>query len=305
LLADGSALILTSCAEIGQGSDTILVQIAAEELGIDMGKIKIHSGDTIAPYARATSASGQTYISGNAVRLAAIEAKKILFKKLANDWYIDMKDLYLENGLICLKNSGKSISVREAIKKCYSAGILPLGCGSFNPDTTSLDPETGEGKAYATYSFATHVAEIEIDVETGEVTVQKFLAVDDAGKIINPMNVEGQSEGGISMGIGHALMEEMIMDNRGITLTPSFAQYLIPTAKDMPNDIRTDFVEYIEPTGPFGAKGIGEPALIPVPAAILNAIYDACGTRINDLPATSEKIFLETIRMQREHSSEI
>ena len=111
-------------------------------------KIKIHSGDTIAPYARATSASGQTYVSGNAVRLAAIEAKKMLFRKLANDWDIDMKELYLEKELICLRNSGKSISVKEAIKKCYSAGILPLGCGSFNPDTTPMDPETGEGKAY-------------------------------------------------------------------------------------------------------------------------------------------------------------
>lgn len=298
LLADGSVLVLTSCAEIGQGSDTILAQIAAEELGItDIDKIRIHSGDTLAPYARATSASGQTYVSGNAVKLAAIEAKKILFEQLANDWDIDMKELYLENGLIHLRNAEKSISVKEAIKKCYSAGILPLGCGSFNPDTTPMDPETGEGKAYATYSFATHVAEVEVDIKTGEVTVQRFLSVNDVGKVINPMSAEGQLEGGISMGIGQTLMEEMIMDDHGIAKTPSLAQYLIPTAKDMPKNIRTDLVECIEPTGPFGAKGIGEPALLPVPTAILNAIHDACGIRISELPATSEKIFFATAQV--------
>ncbi len=300
LLADGSVSILTSCAEIGQGSDTILSQIAAEELGIvDLDKIKIHSGDTLAPYARATSASGQTYVSGNAVRLAATEAKKTVFRQLANDWNVDMKELYLENGLICLKNSEKNILVEEAIKKCHRAGILPLGCGSFNPNATPLNTETGAGKAYATYSFATHVAEIEVDIETGEITVQRFLAVDDVGKAINPMNIEGQSEGGISMGIGQTLMEEMIMDNHGITLTPSFAQYLIPTAKDMPKYMRTDLIECAEPTGPFGAKGVGEPALIPTPPAIINAIYAACGIRITDLPATSEKIFFEIARVHK------
>lgn len=292
LLEDGSALVLTSCAEIGQGSDTVLAQIAAEELGInDVSRIKIYSGDTILPYARGTSASGQTYITGNAVRLAAIEAREPLFQQMAKEWCVSRDELYLENGTICLRNSDKKIPVVEAIKRCHSLGILALGHGSFNPDTTPLDPETGEGKAYATYSFATHVAEVEVDIETGEVTVLRVLGLNDVGKAINPMNAEGQLEGGISMGIGHALMEEMIVDDQGIIQTPSFAQYLIPTAKDMPENISLDLIEDPEPSGPFGAKGLGEPASIPVTPAILNAIYDACGIRITELPATGEKIF--------------
>lgn len=293
LLDDGSALVLTSCAEIGQGSDTVLAQIAAEELGIDdVSKVKVHSGDTATPYARGTSASGQTYITGNAVRLAAIEAREPLFQQVAEDWGINRGDLYLEDGAICLKDSNKKIPIVDAIKRCRGFGVLTLGHGSFNPDATPLDPETGQGKAYATYSFATHVAEVEVDTETGEVAVLKFLAINDVGKAINPMNVEGQMEGGISMGIGHTLMEEMVMDNEGIIQTPSFAQYLIPTSKDMPGDMSSSIVEAAEPSGPFGAKGVGEPASIPVTPAILNAIYDACGVRVTELPATSERLFM-------------
>jgi len=292
LLDDGSALVLTSCAEIGQGSDTVLAQIAAEELGLDdIDRVRVYSGDTLTPYARGTSASGQTYITGNAVRLAAIEAREPLFQQIAQDWGAVEENLYLEAGVICLKGSDKKIPIVDAIKRCRSLGILTMGHGSFNPDATPLDPETGEGKAYATYSFATHVAEVEVDTETGEVTVQKFAAVNDIGKAINPTNAEGQLEGGISLGIGHTFMEEMVLGNKGTLQTSSFAQYLIPTSKDMPSEVSTFIVEEEEPSGPFGAKGLGEPASVPVTPAILNAIYDACGVRITELPAISEKVF--------------
>lgn len=290
LLADGSVIVLSGCAEIGQGSDTILAQIAAEELGADVGKVKVVTADTgVTPWCRATSASGQTYISGNAVRLAAINAREALFQQIAADFGVKEDELYLDNGAICVKDSGQKIPITEAIKRCRSLGILTLGSGWFNPDTTPLDPETGTGNPYATYSFASHLAEVEVDVETGETKILKLAAFNDVGKAINPREVEAQLEGGLSMGLGQALMEELVVE-KGAIKTSTLARYLIPTSLDMPEDISVNIIEESEPSGPFGAKGVGEPASIPTAPAILNAIYDAVGARITELPATSERV---------------
>ena len=294
LHADGSAVVLTCCAEIGQGSDTVLTQIVAEELGIDMERVSICTTDTMTtPECRVTSASGQTYITGNAVRLAAKQAKEILLQQVATDFNVPMDDLYLDGGSIHCKGAPeKNITWVEAIMKCRNLGMLPMGHGWFNPPTTALDPETGRGNVYGTYSFAAHLAEVEVDVETGEVSVLKFAAFNDVGKAINPLLLEGQLEGGLSMGLGQALMENLIVE-QGIIKTPSLAQYLIPTSLDMPEDISLHIIEDIEPSGPFGAKGVGEPASIPTIPAILGAIYDAVGIRITELPATSERVFYE------------
>ena len=291
LLHDGSVMVLSGCAEIGQGSDTVLAQIAAEELGTDVENVKVVTADTgVTPECRPTSASGQTYISGNAVRLAAIEAREVLFRQVAADFKVKRDELYLDNGAICVKgNSRQKILITEAIKRCRSLGTLTLGRGWFNPDTTPLDPETGEGNPYATYSFATHLAEVEVDTETGEVKVLKLAAFNDVGKAINPIGVEAQVEGGLSMGIGSALMEELVVE-KGVIETPTLAQYLIPTSLDMPEDMSVNIIEEAEPSGPFGAKGVGEPASIPTAPAILSAIYDAVGIRVAELPATSEKV---------------
>ncbi len=291
LLDDGSALVLTSAAEIGQGMDTVLAQIAAEELGIDdITKIKVYSGDTAFPLARGTSASGQTYITGNAVRLAAREAREPLLEQIAKVWGVNKEELCLAEGEIRARGSDRKISLAEAVQMCRGLGILTLGHGWFNPRTTPLTPETGQGDAYATYSFATHLAEVEVDVETGEVQVTRFAAFNDVGRAINPVGVEGQIEGGISMGLGHALMEELVVE-KGVIQNPDLAQYLIPTSLDMPEEILAEIIEEAEPSGPFGAKGVGEPALVPTAPAILNAIYDAVGVRITELPATSERVF--------------
>ena len=287
---DGSASVLTSCAEVGQGSDTILAQIAAEELGTEVEKVRIISGDTgVAPWCRATSASGQTYITGNAVRLAAIEAREPLMEQVAKDWDISRADLELRDGEVQAKGSDKRISLIDVITRCRSLGMLTLGHGSFNPDITPLDPDTGQGKPYATYSFATHVAQVEVNSKTGEVEVLKLAAFNDVGKAINPIGVEAQLEGGLSMGLGQALMEELIVE-KGVIKTPTLAQYLIPTSLDMPEDMSVSIIEENEPSGPFGAKGVGEPASIPTAPAILSAIYDAVGARITKLPATSERV---------------
>jgi len=300
LLDDGGVVVLSGCAEIGQGSDTILAQIAAEELGTDVENVKVVTADTgVTPWCRATSASGQTYISGNAVRLAAINARQTLFQQVAADFGVERGELYLDKGVIWVKDSGQKNLITEAIKKCRSLGILTLGSGWFNPDTTPLDPETGTGNPYATYSFATHLAEVEVDVETGETRVLKLAAYNDVGKAINPIGVEAQVEGGLSMGLGCALMEELIVE-KGVIKTPTLAQYLIPTSLDMPEDMSVNIIEESEPSGPFGAKGVGEPASIPTAPAILNAIYDAVGARITTLPATSEKV-LEAIKGKSSH----
>ncbi len=314
LLDDGTVIVLTGCADIGQGSDTALAQIVAEEIGVELADVRIVSGDTgCTPDAGASSASRQTYISGNAVRLAAKEAKKVLVETAAEMLEVSPEEIILENKIFYVKETsdqsrflvdckdqcradlgmekGKyrnSVSMADCLAKCRMQGKLTLGHGWFNPDTTGLHPETGQGKPYATYAFATQIAEVEVDTETGEVKVLQLVAAHDVGQAINPKNVEGQIEGGCAIGLGYALMEE-IQVQEGKIKNPSFATYLIPTALDVPQ-IYPIIVEEPEITGPFGAKGVGEPALIPTAAAIANAIYNAVGVRITELPITPERL---------------
>ncbi|HWR06075.1 xanthine dehydrogenase family protein molybdopterin-binding subunit [Sporomusa sp.] len=314
LLDDGTVLVLTGCADIGQGSDTVLAQIVAEEFGIDMEDIRVVSADTgITPDGGASSASRQTYISGNAVRLAAQEAKKVLIEMAAvmlgvvpADVVVGHKELsvraasdksqFLSDCLsecrldlgLSPKGKGQSVSLADCIAQCRMKGKLTLGHGWFNPDTTGLDPETGQGKPYATYAFATQIAEIEVDTESGEIEVIRIVAAHDVGQAINPLNIEGQIEGGCTMGLGYALTEE-IQVHEGKILTKNLATYLMPTALDVP-PMYPLIVEEPELTGPFGAKGVGEPTLIPTAAAIANAVYNAIGVRFTELPITPEKV---------------
>lgn len=290
ILDDGSVILQVGCADIGQGSSTIMCQIVAEELGIPMDSIKIISADTgVTPDGGATSASRQTYISGNAARLAAKDAKQNMLEVAADILDCSTEELVFSEGKIYIEGKpDKEISFKEAVSACRARGQLTFGRGWFNPDTSSLDPETGQGRPYATYAFATQVVELEVDTETGKVEVLNIVAAHDVGKAINPESVVGQIEGGCAMGLGYALLEEVEV-KEGKIKNPNMSQYLIPTVLDMP-EIHSIIVEDYEPTGPFGAKGVGEPALIPTAAAITNAIYDAIGVRINSLPITPEKI---------------
>lgn len=289
LLDDGSAIVLTGCADIGQGSDTVLAQIAADELGIHFDDVRVISGDTgVSPDAGATSASRQTYISGNAVQLAAQEAKQVLMLEAVEMLGTPATELELKNGVVLRNGNPTGCYVRELIKKCRTKGRLTLGSGRFNPETTALDPETGKGVPYGTYAFATQVAEVVVDTKTGQVDVLKIYAAHDVGKAINPQNVIGQVQGGCAMGIGYALMEEVKVIE-GLIKNPNLSEYIIPTTLDVP-DIDVTIVESPETTGPYGAKGVGEPALIPTAAAIANAVFDAIGVRFASLPITAEKI---------------
>jgi CO/xanthine dehydrogenase Mo-binding subunit len=168
-------------------------------------------------------------------------------------------------------------------------GVPPVGEGRFDPKVVPLDPNTSQGSPYSTYAFATQGALVSVDVESGETEVLCVVASHDVGKAVNPANITGQIEGSISMGLGYALTEEILL-KKGVIQNPSFSEYFMPTALDIP-DITSSLVECEEPSGPFGAKGVGEPALIPTAPAILNAIHAATGVRPKELPATSEKLW--------------
>lgn len=297
---DGTATLLTGTVETGQGSLTVLGQIAAEELGIATDDVHVVSADTDAtPMDTGAIASRTTYVSGNAVRLAAAQAKGVLFEVAAAMLGVNADQLEARDRKIQVKAyPQRSLPIGAVAHQAQVVrGEPPLGSGSWNPPTVPMDPETGQGKPFNTYVYATQIAEVDVDDETGEVEVLRVVAAHDCGTAINPMLVEGQVQGGISMGVGYALQEEMLFDAAGRQVNPNLTNYIMPTSLDMP-EIEVDIVESYDPTGPFGAKGVGEPTLVPTAAAIMNAIHDAVGVRITSLPATSEKV-LAAIKAQR------
>ena len=288
-LDDGSVNLLVGCADIGQGSDTVMAQIAAEELGVPYDRVKVTSADTlVTPEGGASSASRQTYISGNATRLAAKEAKKVAVSEAAEELKVAEDKIVFKDGQVYADGNKTELSIKDIISGCRRKGKLTLGHGWFNPDTTPLDPETGQGRPFATFAFATQVVEVEVDTGTGKIEVTNVVVAHDVGKAVNPLQVTGQIEGGSLMGMSYGILEELNVKD-GIIKNPNFDSYLIPTALDTPK-IETIIVEENEPTGPFGAKGVGEPSLIPTAAAIANAVYDAIGIRFYSLPISPEKV---------------
>ncbi len=282
----GQIVLYTGAADMGQGSSTTLAQIAAEQLNLKLEDIRLVIADTAyTTSAGATSASRQTYISGNAVLQAAGELKEMLLTEAAGMLQVSPTELVVQAGSVYVKtHPEKMVTFKEIADRGKQRGLQLKFQGYFNPETTALDAETGQGIPYATYAFATHVAEVEVDVLTGEVRVVRVVAAHDVGKAINPSNVRGQICSGVAMGIGFAVMEEFIPGR-----TESMKDYHIPCIADMP-EILAIIVEDPEPTGPFGAKGVGEPALIPTAPAVLNAIADALGSRVYDLPANLERV---------------
>ena len=288
----GSVTLYTGCADIGQGSTTVLAQIVAETLGLETDAIQLVVGDTkYTTNAGATSASRQTYISGNAVKEAAEKLRELLMTGAVDVLKVGKASLMLDSGFVADSNdNAKRVSFSKLATRSYKKG-LPFVCqGYFDPETVPLDTETGQGVPYSTYAFACHMAFVTVDTMTGEVSVEKIVAAHDVGKAIYPEGVIGQICGGVAMGIGFALMEDYMHGQ-----TESMKDYFIPTCKDMPEVIPI-IVESREPTGPFGAKGVGEPALIPTAPAILNAINDALGERIYSLPANLERVLEASIK---------
>jgi nicotinate dehydrogenase medium molybdopterin subunit len=289
LNSEGKITIFVSAAEVGQGALSIMWQIASETLKIDFKDIIIENNKTeFMKDSGTAAASRQTYNTGNAVMDACNNFKdnmELAFKRKGTDrFYIEEGIVYGDEYIYTLAN------VHDIMMK---NDISIITEGYFKADTTSLDLETGQGNPYWPYVFGVQKAVVEVDDETGKVDVIDIVACHDSGKIINPNLAKGQIQGGCAMGIGYALMEELDI-NRGVIKNKNFSNYIIPTSMDVPN-VKVFFVEEEEKTGPFGAKGLGEAAMIPTAPAILNAIYDAINVRIFDLPATSERV-LEAIK---------
>ncbi len=291
LESDGSVLIRSGIPDLGGGQVSLLCQIAAEELGAPMSRVKIYYSDTaLTPLAGTTTATRQTYMSGNATLKAAREIRKRVIDKAAEMLNVNSEKLDLINEKAVVNyDSSQYVPLVEVVKACNTAGIELFYEAQFNaPFTITPDLSNIRGMTFPDFTFGAQAVEVAVDTETGQVEVLRLTTCYDVGKAINPLSVEGQMEGGSIYGMGYALTEEVIME-KGITMTPSFAEYIIPTAADVP-DVKAILVESGGGLGPYGAKGIGEPACSIIAPAILNAIYDAVGIRIRSLPATPEKI---------------
>jgi CO/xanthine dehydrogenase Mo-binding subunit len=281
LRPDGRVMFYNGAVDIGQGSNTILVQVLADALGLPMGAIDNVMGDTdLTADAGKTSASRQAFVSGNATRAAGAELRRrmIALAEARPD-----ARLRLERGALVAEDAEgeKRVDLTELPRD--PRGDVLGAEGYFNPPTVPLD-RRGQGVPYATYGFAAQMAELEVDLELGTVKLLGFVAAHDVGRAINPTQVEGQIHGGIAQGIGLALMEEYHPGR-----TENLHDYLIPTFGDVP-PIEVILVEDAEPLGPFGAKGVGEPALIPTAPAIFNAIHHATGVRLRHAPATPDRL---------------
>jgi CO/xanthine dehydrogenase Mo-binding subunit len=285
---DGSVICRCGEVDYGQGSDTIFCQILAEELGIKYDEVQLITADTFTtPNAGPTSASRVTYVTGQAILKAAQAVKKTL-TCVAED-LLGHSDLVFENNTIYSEaHPDINISFAELARKCHLGGYQIVETAWHDNTTMDVNPDTGQGDAYAVYSYASQLAEVEVDTETGKVEVLRIIAAHDVGKALNPSNVEAQIEGGIVQGLGYALEEE-IRQPGGMIENKSLVDYMVPTSKDVP-EIETHIVEVPVSSGPYGAKGVGEPALIPTAPAVLNAICNALDVRITDMPANLENL---------------
>ncbi|MBL8893563.1 MAG: molybdopterin-dependent oxidoreductase [Rhizobiales bacterium] len=281
LKPDGRLMLYNGAADIGQGSNTIMIQIAAEALGVSVENFDYVMGDTdLTEDAGKTSASRQTYVSGRAAELAARALRAEILKRSNAG---EDSTISLSNGRVTLRDSAGEHVLELTTLKPDAHGDVLSGQGSFDPPTSPLD-DAGQGIPYACYGFAAQMAEVTVDVALGLVKVVRMVAAHDVGRAINPTLVEGQIHGGIAQGLGLALMEEYLPGR-----TENLHDYLIPTFGDMP-EIKTILIEDAAPFGPFGAKGIGEPALIPTAPAIFAGIENATGVRITRAPATPDRV---------------
>lgn len=287
---DGRLLIGTGAVELGQGMKTALTQIAADALGASLEDVVLTDPDTQTDAdSQTTTASRVTTLVGNAIVLAAAEARRTLTEMAAQMLEGGVEDVEIREGLVSLASRPDHIiPLREVGRECYRNGKRLLGKGVWQPPRPTWNPETGQGRPCHAYAFATQVAEVEVDTETGQVKVLRIAAAHDVGKAVHPIMIQGQIEGGVSMGLGYALTEEVQLE-RGMPLNTSLATYLSLVAPDTPEVIPI-IVEERNRLGPFGAKGVGEPPAVPTAAAIANAIYDAIGVRIKELPATPERV---------------
>jgi len=304
---DGSVTLLTGAADIGQGAETVIAQIAAEELGVRLSDMRVTAADTeLTPLDPGTFGSGVTLRAGNAARLAARAAKQMILAAVADKLEANIDDLEAHDCRIWVKGSpDRGMTFVDAIKVYqYSDRPMPIiGCGSYH--APAIEPTTllrDNGNFSPAYSFMTQAAEVEVDTKTGKITVVKIVASHDCGRAINPMLVEGQLDGSVVGGMGQALYEDVVTE-KGQVVNPQFLDYGLPTAMEVP-EIMCIEVETNDPEGPFGAKESGEGTQLAPAPAIVNAIYDAIGVRFNRLPVTPHKV-LEALSAKEKSRSRV
>ena len=295
LSAEGELTLYNGAVDIGQGSNTILTQICADALGLPMRDFRLVMGDTDRTAdAGKTSASRQTFVSGKAAELAGLDLRRRIFAAAGapEGEYRDRRfRLSLDKGRVAFRRDGIAHHLDPSLlpRIADDSSDVLLGEGRFDPPTTPSD-ENGQGVPYATYAFAAQLAFVEVDLALGTTRVIEVVAAHDVGRAINPIQVEGQIQGGILQGLGLALMEEYLPGR-----TENLHDYLIPTIGDAPR-MTCILVEDAEPLGPYGAKGVGEPGLIPTAPAILGAIHDATGVRMTRIPVLPHRL-LEQIKV--------
>jgi aldehyde oxidoreductase len=281
LKRDGRISLHQGAVDIGQGSNTIVTQICADAVGAPIEMFDLISGDTgLSPDCGKTSASRQTFVTGKAAQMAGLQlrSKILTLAKACECATIDFQD-----GAVIVTEKGQSATIPLLPLPLDTYGYVLTAQATFDPPTQPLD-ENGQGTPYAVFGFGAHLAEIEVDTELGTIRVLKITASHDVGRAINPTLIEGQIEGGVAQGLGMALMEEFF-PGKGENLH----DYLIPSAGDIP-PVESILIEEPSPVGPYGAKGIGEQAVIPTAPAILNALHDAIGIRIRKIPATPDRV---------------
>jgi CO/xanthine dehydrogenase Mo-binding subunit len=297
---EGTVTLITSALDMGQGAHTAMAQIAAEELGVRLGDINVMSHDTdLTPYDLGSWGSRASYMDGNAVLAAAKDAKRALVEAAAEMLEVEPALIVIEQGQIYVQGSDERHDLAEIVDHAVNAHGEPIsGIGRFVdhlPEGYTIP--TAFAKNIPCFSFGTQAAEVEVDLETGQIHVLKVVAAHETGTTINPVMAEGQIEGSVVQGIGFALMEQLVCEN-GKVVNDRFLDYKIPNIGDIP-EIKAICIESVGTNGPFGAKGIGEPGLVPTAPAIANAVYDAIGVRFHELPITREKV-LEALKERQE-----
>jgi CO/xanthine dehydrogenase Mo-binding subunit len=297
MLEDGSIILNTGAVDIGQGSDTILVQMCAEALKVPVGQVSLASPDTDgSPYNWGTTASRVTYTTGRAVVAAAGEVEKQLKAHASQMLECAEVDVELRpGGAVGIKGADRQVSFLEiSLRAHWAAGGPIVGHNTWVFDQPTIDPKRAVAKGLpfpqiGVYSFGCVIVDVEVDEASGKAEVREAWSAMDVGRAINPASVEGQIEGGFVQALGFALTEEMVWDGARLA-NPTLLDYKVPTTLDAPYAIHSIIVEAHEAGGPFGAKGVGEICLVPVPAAIANAVAQAAGGAMRSLPMTPEKI---------------
>jgi CO/xanthine dehydrogenase Mo-binding subunit len=301
LLTDGTLLIRSGVTDLGAGQAASLCQIAAEVLGVPLERISIYIGDTaLNPPAGGTFATRQLFMSGNAVLKAATELRDRLAPVAVELLGVPADDLLFANGHVTVVRAGAapaanpaepgqiSLTLAELARACEQRGIHLAHLTIWRAEAGTFDPRTGQGDTFPDYTYGAHAADVEVDLETGEVTILNYAACHDVGRAINPMRVTGQIQGGVYQGLGYALSEEIMLQD-GYAQSSLFTNYLIPNSIDFP-DVQVEIIESGEGKGPLNARGIGEPPVGPVATTIASAIHEAIGIRPTQLPMTPERV---------------